>query len=175
MAIDSNDLNIVMQKHRIAASIVSNFQKGDFDNNTNTVESLQTHNWPNGDKFSRYEIVKFFQDLAVLGYGRFVIGRRGQKTRFEWRINPRELAQALAGETGNRIFSPQSPTPIAPHNDEVPTAAAPMPQTLNHRFILRPDFTVSFILPVDFTAVEARRIQQFIEALPMALAPQSVG
>jgi hypothetical protein len=48
---------------------------------------------------SRGEAVALARDLEAAGCGKFIVGRRGQKSRFEWGFSCISLGQAAAGES----------------------------------------------------------------------------
>lgn len=47
---------------------------------------------------SRGEAVSLARELGEAGCGRFLVGRRGQKSRFEWKYRCVDLARTAAGE-----------------------------------------------------------------------------
>jgi len=91
----------------------------------------------------RLEIVKFMKRLEAEEVGKFMVGRRRKESRFEWR------------EAG---------TPVPP------TAVMRSPVVgsarLEHRFVLRPGFEATLLLPQDLTPTEADRLASFVRALP---------
>ncbi len=48
---------------------------------------------------SRKSAVALAQELEEAGCGRFIIGRKGARSRFEWRFSRVSLGQVAAGET----------------------------------------------------------------------------
>jgi len=92
----------------------------------------------------RDAVVQFIKELGKAGYGEFIIGRRGYKTRFEWSLDSLELAN-LYGE--NAIESKES-------------------HTIEHSFVLREDFRVTLKLPSDLSTTEASRLASFISSIP---------
>src|SRR5262245_60082571 len=45
----------------------------------------------------RWEVVAAFKELAKLGIGDFIIGRRGQPSRFQWRVSMIRAGKAAQG------------------------------------------------------------------------------
>ena len=66
------------------------------------------------------------------------------------------------------IPSPPSVRPAAA-NEAEPSKPAEAPAMIEHRFVVRPDYVVTFELPVDLSDVEARRLARFVIALPFEL------
>jgi hypothetical protein len=162
----------IIPNHRVSIPIMSLFKDRERNANTTKVETIENSLRDSETHFSRYEIIKFLQELATVGCGKFVVGRRGQPSRFEWQVDARELSQALLEKTASHVDKPDLALNGAEtHKGTTPTSLS----TLNHRFNLRPDFVVTMILPVDLTSNEAQRLQHFIGALPMAPAQQSIA
>lgn len=66
------------------------------------------------------------------------------------------------------------PGPPEPHPDRTQSPPPPSPRVriaspaapIRHRFVIRPGYAVEFDLPEDFSPAEAKRLTQFITALP---------
>jgi hypothetical protein len=110
---------------------------------------------------SRNEVVGLFKQLAEIGCGRFVTGRRGHSSRLQWAVNIFTLGKAASGEL-DKVDSLESAPPVLDAEKLNGSVSA-----LTHRFHLRPDHAVTFELPTDLSEKEAQRLAKFIEALPM--------
>lgn len=118
------------------------------------------------------EVVGALRDLEKRTCGRFIVGRKGGKSRMKWRVDTKRLRAALSGELdelpvldmledvdmtdAHRVASSPPPRLVAPDGEELVT----------HTFNLRRDFPVQFELPSSLTRSEAERLAKFIESLP---------
>lgn len=102
-----------------------------------------------------FEIVELFREFDNLGLGKFVVGRRGAETRFEWSYDVKSLARIATGEADEAEDVPED----AREDDEGE-------DMLEHSFNLRPELTVTLRLPENFTAREAERLSRWITSLP---------
>ena len=93
----------------------------------------------------RVALVHFLKDLDKTGYGRFITGRKGYKSRFEWSLDVLQYSSA-------------DPTELLV--DEA------IPEAISHTFVLRKDYKVEIELPADMTEAEAKRLSMFIGSLP---------
>jgi len=100
---------------------------------------------------SRYEIVASLKELEKAGNGQFVVGRKGQRSRFIWARGKAPAAPRVAKTAAKAV--------------PVPGAAS---RTLRHSFHLRPGLLVSIELPEDVTATEVARFCSFLQAIPFA-------
>jgi hypothetical protein len=107
---------------------------------------------------SRAEVIDVFREFEGLSLGRFVVGRRGQPSRFEWQVAMVSAGQAATGEAAE-IESDD----IEDVGDEPDEASS---EGLKHTFRLRPDFPVEFELPANLTPAEAGRLADFVKTLP---------
>jgi hypothetical protein len=105
---------------------------------------------------SRGEIVDVFKKLAELGFGSFLVGRRGAASRFVWDVSLCSVGRAAMGQGTVKAVSEE------PDEEERPTL------TIRHEFSLRPDFKAQIELPVNLTAREAARLADFLRTLPFA-------
>ena len=101
------------------------------------------------------EIVELFREFDDLGLGTFVVGRRGAKTRFDWKYDVKSLARIATGEADEAEDVPED----AQEDDEGE-------DMLEHSFNLRPELTVILRLPENFTTGEAERLSGWIRSLP---------
>lgn len=117
-------------------------------------------------KFSRREIVGALKKLEELQCGTFVIGRRGQPSRFEWAVEMIGLGRAAQGAQSDvEILDAAQAEPVEP--EELTEEEAEIPSGIvRHVYMIRPDFAVVLNLPEDLTTKESLRLAEFIKTLP---------
>lgn len=135
---------------------------GDFDQvrgalselggDTVTVDALQGHllqSYPGCwiGPTARQRIVSALRRLEEQGLGKFIVGRRGQPSRFKHRRDGQPKTQA--------------PPLIDPG------------RMVEHLYQLRPDLRIGVELPADLTAAEAGRLADFVKTLPFERGWQS--
>ena len=127
----------------------------------------------------RGALVYWFKQLAAVGCGRFIVGRKGRRSRFEWWFDPGSVSSAAlkrrkdlaplpagqnsAGDTCEAIAEESA------EEDDGRIGEAPSEvddSNIEHTFMLRPDFPVRILLPESLTKVEAERLSGFIRTLP---------
>ena len=117
------------------------------------------------DPPGRWGVLQFLRKLEELGCGRVIVGRWGQKTRFEWSSNLIDVAKAAMGQN---ISIGSESTEIEVEEaagDQLP--GQPDDESfVEHPYMLRRGMPVSFKLPTDLTASEADRLAKFIQTLP---------
>lgn len=116
------------------------------------------------------EIFRVFRRLEQLGAGRFIVGRRGAKTRMEWRLSIRGLGLAAQGAAADP--EPIDPEQVDDSDFELSETDVPMTEVvaesdwIAHAFQLRPDLRVTIKLPANLTSREAERLAGFIRQVP---------
>lgn len=116
-----------------------------------------------GGKFSRREVIAALKQLEELHCGFFIIGRRGQPSRFEWAVDMTVLGKVAQGEqieVGVLGVPNGEIEEIEESEPEIQT------ETLRHVYMVRPDFSVALNLPKDLTTKESLRLAEFIKTLP---------
>ena len=108
-----------------------------------------------GHEATHGQVVRFFKRLEELECGRYVIGRRGGKSRFAWSVSLTDLGKLAVGETDE--VSEPSEEEVQIEDDAY---------YIDHIFVLRPEERIEISLPTDFTQDEAKRLSQFILTLP---------
>lgn len=106
---------------------------------------------------SRADAVSICRSLEDCGCGKFVPGRRGKQSRFEWDVSLMEAGKAASGET-------EEVHEMGETDDEDDEAED---RVREHLFHLRPDLELRITLPVDFNAAEAERLGAFLKSLPI--------
>lgn len=109
-----------------------------------------------GNSVQRSDAIRNFRKLEEFGYGRFVEGRKGHPSRFEWQYDLETVGKAATGEAEN----------VQPASVEVGGVDDDAVGSIEHPYQLRPDWQVRIILPADLTAREAVRLGDFIRTLP---------
>ena len=103
----------------------------------------------------RATVVDVLRRLEQLDLGKFLVGRRGQPSRLEWRYRLQDVGRAAAGELME--IEP------ADQLDDEDTGPA---RLTRHVFQLRPEAAISLDLPADLTEKEAQRLAEFVKTLP---------
>ena len=135
-----------------AAKILVHFANRRKDRKTVEVDRLQEI-LPD---VARGEIIDVLKKLDDLKIGRFLVGRRGAVSRFEWDFSLRSVGKAAMGEG--------TVEPVAAEFDEGEEAQPSA--VIRHEYRLRSDFAAHIELPADLTAREANRLADFVKTLP---------
>lgn len=113
-----------------------------------TVDVLEIRMGKAGLSVTRTDVIRMLQALHGWGCGWFIIGRRGQVSRFWFNVSSTQLGKEVSGK--GVIASP----------------AVPPLTMLTHKFILRPDLEISLELPSDLSKKEIGRIADYLQTLP---------
>ena len=103
----------------------------------------------------RSDVIEVFRRFENLDLGKFLVGRRGQPSRMEWKYRLVDVGQAAAGELGDI-----EPADDLEDEDGIGT------RFMRHSFQLRPDVAVQLELPGNLSRTEAARLADFIKTLP---------
>lgn len=121
----------------------------------------------------RAQVVQIFRQLDQLKLGRFVVGRRGGVSRFQWWVDPIDVRANTLGARPvlSPIEWPESDDGDGADEEEGSAEETPETQVnaenvLNHSYKLRADFTIKLILPASLSKNEAERLAAFIRTLP---------
>jgi hypothetical protein len=159
--VDFKVLKSLYAKNPVATAAIDYFSGRQYNPRHTKVDLLIVRLAQRGSEFGRGEVIEFFRQLEKTGAGRFVIGRRGQPTRFEWDVQAISAAKAAKGEVGAvEVLPPGTPANDDDDEDEVPAGM------IRHFFRLRQDQAVQFDLPENLTEKEASRLGEFIKTLP---------
>jgi hypothetical protein len=110
------DLHGLCATYREDASvraIVDHFASRERNQKETQVHRLETLLERDGSTLSRSAIIRAFRRLDILGIGRFIPGRKGHPTRFEWYVKSlsvRSLAEGKNG-AGEESSLPSTPAP----------------------------------------------------------------
>ena len=161
----------------VARAVLNHFANLEGDRNSVDVNSIVDSS-TFVDK-PRPHIIRFLKQLEKWKLGNFKAGRRGHDSRFESPWNLKLIGQRVSlpsfaneraidveeeeqNESDTRCIAEQGCTAGNLNIEGV------VHQSLDHRFMLRPDYLVNIQLPVDFSIAEASRLADFIKALPFS-------
>ncbi len=116
-----------------------------------------------GPPISRQSVVSGMQKLQELRCGRFVRGRRGQPSRFEWKVQMISVAKVARGENVRILCLSSNELKTSDESD------AQLIIMSSHVFPLSGGRSLKFELPLDLTTKEAGRGAEFFKALTKAL------
>jgi hypothetical protein len=153
--IDRKKLRSLYVGDKNAKAVLDYFSARERNRSITTVDRLLHKLIADGDDMSRGDVVGVLQRLDEVGCGRFIPGRKGHPSRFEWAVNLVDVGRAAAGES-IETFEAASDSDPDDGQDVL----------LEHHFRLRKDLEVPFRLPADFTAAEAARLAAFIQTIP---------
>ena len=140
-----------------ARAVLDHFANRERNQNVSPVRRLMANVAHEGVSLSRGQIVNVLRNLDGLGVGKFIPGRRGYESRFEWRVSSKSVGQVAAGESTEIEQN-------APDSEDVSDSGSD--EMIEHRFQLRPEIAVALSLPADLTEREAMRLARFIGTLP---------
>lgn len=125
-----------------------------------------------GQDVARRDLIGLLQALQEHDAGEFIVGRRGQPSRFRWAVGMIGLAKAVRGEEDAAIQAIDESEALPDINgDEPHEEERAAPGTIRHVYQLRPDTQVRLDLPANLTTKEALRLAEFIKTLPFDEAP----
>lgn len=127
-----------------------------------TVDSLKAALRADGQDVARSELIDLFKELAAAGCGKFVVGRKGHPSRFEWTVSLADVGRSAAGET-------VKVEAITASKGDAKLDTEDADQLIQHRFRLRSDLELLFALPANFTLAEASRLADFFRTLPFPI------
>lgn len=139
------------------------FMSREKDSKETKLERLEDLIRNEGGNPSRVDIVSLFKGLQEANCGRFIVGRRGAPSRFEWSVSLRSvgLAATSASECVSQIDADadeeDADHELGDDGDDV---------SITHAFVLRPKYRVKLTLPADMTTREAIRLADFLRTLP---------
>jgi hypothetical protein len=152
--IESAQLRKLYGGNPAAKAVLDHFATRQRDRTETTVDRVFELLLSEGKTLARAELVQVFRELQDLGAGVFVVGRKGHPSRFRWSVSATQLARSAAGD--------DEPVQLT----ALPSAPREFSDVIAHRFVLRPNFTVTFQLPSDLSSTEASRLSDFLRTLP---------
>lgn len=158
--VDIKALKRLYANSAVAKAAMDYFASRQYNSGSTKVDRLERTLAQAEYEFPRRDVIGFLRQLEGLGCGTFVIGRRGQPSRFEWGVQMISVAKASKGE--EQAIKRLDPVEVPREEDEEDVPAG----TLRHPYRLRPELTISLDLPSDLTMKEAARLAEFIKTLP---------
>jgi hypothetical protein len=156
--VDVLGLKNLYRENAVAQALLDWFAERRNDSSRTNVDRVLAVLSHAGIPASRAAVTEIFRELERLGCGEYFIGRRGWRSRFEWKVSLVSVGQVAAGEAVP--IEEVAPDPVADAEEE---AASEM---LQHTFALRLGLHITFGLPGDLTTTEATRLADFIKTLP---------
>ena len=142
---------------------------------------------------TRRRAIALLRRLADAGCGEFKVGRKGHPSRLEWAAAPDVIARSLVGveaggddeskqeapsevsfalvaDEGQRSLGLGSPPPTSsgsarPGGRRGRAQPPEGPQSIRHRYVLRPELTIDLMLPSDLSAREAEVLADWVRNL----------
>ena len=142
-----------------ARAILDYFASRRNDSTISKIDRIQKVLIQQGVSLDRRHIVEFFRSLEAAGCGRFISGRKGHPSRFEWAAGLVSVGKAASGEVAEVEAVDEE---LEAEDDD------PDEGTITHSFVLRPGLSVTLDLPNDLTPIEAQRLSDYIKTLPFA-------
>jgi len=157
-AVDLKKLRELYKSKPEARAMLDEFAGRERNRTETKVDNLQYLTVGNRP-ITRGEIIGVFQELASIGCGSFVVGRKGHASRFQWTVGLPSVGKAAAGE--------DLPVEVISEEERQEEAAqAPEGERKLYSFPLRPNLDVRLELPLDLSSAEASRLSDFIKSLP---------
>src|SRR5437016_894525 len=91
------ELRQFYRNDRTAKAVLDDFAGRQRNQNVTKVERLATALSASGSDHSYHDVLKVLRRLDKLGYGSFVPGRKGHKSRMVWQVGIVSLGQAATG------------------------------------------------------------------------------
>ena len=107
-----------------------------------------------------YDLVSTFKELAKIGVGDFIVGRKGHDSRIVWRYDTKSIG--IAGLQEQSLFWQFGAVPenaIIALDDSKNKKL----NSIKHTFNLRPDFELEIYLPQDFDNNDLHRLKSWLE------------
>ena len=120
------------------------------------------------EQASRPEVMGALKALEEAGCGKYIAGRKGHKSRFQWSVDMVAVGRYASGQpTDIEEIDPRTAgeDEVAEGSD-VQSEVSENGAGLSHRFQLRRDLVVSLALPANLAGAEAGRLADFIRTLP---------
>lgn len=159
--INLKELRRLYSTDTCARALLDHISQRRYNSFESTVDRLEAVLKREGADCSRRDVVGALRSLEQLKCGTFVMGRRGQASRFQWGVEMIGVGKAARGE--ETMVEPLKQEEARPEDTEEKEGAT---RSIRHTFNLRPDYTVTVDLPSDFSQKEALRLAEFVKTLP---------
>lgn len=110
-----------------------------------------------GPDFTRSDTWTALQDLADLGTGTAILGRKGRQSRLVWTVHPLTLAQAISNKESRLEVTSKEVVIEDPDEAEM----------VECKFNLRSDLEIELQIPKDMTIAERKRLSSWVMLLPI--------
>lgn len=158
------------RRNRIVKLLLEQIQPLHIELKETTLEQIEKWAEQKHLSVSRVDIVQAARELERADIARFVIGRRGSKSRIEWILDTSDLSQSPDGNGGVEDIAQtnESGAGVVPRSLSADAVPAPhvSKEVIEHAFRVRPDFPVTLRLPADLSGSEAERLAAWIRTLP---------
>jgi len=161
--VDISILKRLFTSNKTSSIAFNIFKEREKDSKETKIERLEDLIRNEGGNPSRVDIVSLLKGLQEAKCGRFIVGRRGSPSRFEWSVSLRSVG--LAATSGSDEVS-QIDEDADEQDGDDEFADDGDDSSITHAFVLRPDYRVKLTLPVDMTSREAKRLADFLRTLP---------
>lgn len=162
--VDENGLHGLYASDPAAKALLDHFASRERNRRTMPIDRVIWLVGTEGNRISRGDAVRVFKRLDELGCGKFMVGRKGHPTRFDWSVGMTEVGRVASGES---VEIQPAPAPVL---DE-----AADDEMIDHRYRLRKELDVLIQLPATLTRSEAIRLANFIQTLPFETADSKDG
>lgn len=112
-----------------------------------------------GYECTRNDLIWLFKELDHVGVGDFIVGRRGQKSRFRWGAEMTKVGKFAQGEDLEIVILDEAVSLEEEDHEDVPAGF------IRHTYNLRPDLTIRVSLPTDISPTEAQRFSDYVRTL----------
>ena len=106
----------------------------------------------------RPDVIAAFRELESVECGQYVEGRHGHKSRFVWSVKSMQVSDAISGDA---VATEIENVAEEDEGEEYEYES----ETIEHSFVLRPDYVLNLELPEDLTQKESKRLSKFILSL----------
>jgi hypothetical protein len=113
----------------------------------------------------RSKVTTFLRTLQDLELGRFLVGRKGYPSRFEWTVALTSVGQVASGESDEILTDDL----VDAGDDDMELAA----DQVTYEVPLRPDVKAKLTLPANITRIETIRIANFVRGLAVDITEET--
>ncbi len=159
MPVNDTILRALYSGNPIAKATFDYFASRDRNATETKTDRLEAVIANQGVRVGRSEVIRVMRKLEEAGCGKYVEGRHGHPSRFEWSVELKSVAEVAKGGaiSVGRLDDEDA--------DSAVTAAVTDIEV--HPYRLRQGLTVQLNLPVDLSTAEASRLADFIKTLPL--------
>lgn len=105
-----------------------------------------------------YKLINILKHLDSQEIGDFVVGRKGKDSRITWAYSPKSIGKVAIGKSSVFTGVPKSITEY--------DGGGGNPNSTEHLFLLRKDFSLKLDLPSDFNRADQVRLTNWLSTLP---------